>query len=136
MAGGAAEGRAVRCRGAFFWCGSLACVVPIVGSWCVARQCAKIRLVTYQLKGLTNRIYVPRMISGKGNEAARRSEAVKCSVRRWIAVGVGWTEVPARVPRGTRSRLHNLPITGQYGAYVLRKGLPLSWYVTSLFFAH
>ena len=94
MAGGAAEGRAARCCGAFFSCGSLACVAPIVGSWCVARQCAKIRLVTYQLKGLTNRTYVPRMISGKGNEAARRSQAVNCSVRRWIAVGLDGLRSP------------------------------------------
>ena len=28
MAGGAAEGRAVRCRCAFFWCGPYACVAP------------------------------------------------------------------------------------------------------------
>ena len=49
---------------------------------CAARQCAKFRLVIYQIKGLDNRTYVPRMISRKENEAARRSQAVKCSVRR------------------------------------------------------
>ena len=88
MAGGAAEGRAVHCCGAFFSCGSLACVAPTVGCWCVALQCAKFRLVTYQLKVLAHRTYVPRTTSSKENEAARQSQAVKCSVgRTWERLG-------------------------------------------------
>ena len=43
---------------------------PYSGLLVCARQCAKFRLVTYQLKGLDNRTYVPRMISRKENEAA------------------------------------------------------------------
>ena len=80
----------------------MACVAPTVGCWCVARQCAKNRLVTYQLKGLDNRKYVPRMISRKENEAARRSQAVKCSVRRSgcdeIRTGVSQDEMAVSHP--------------------------------------
>ena len=50
---------------------------PLGPCECVVRQCAKNRLVTYQLKGLANRTYVPRTISRKENEADRRSQAVK-----------------------------------------------------------
>ncbi len=76
---------------------------PYSGLLVCARQCAKFRLVTYQLKGLDNRTYVPRMISRKENEAARRSQAVKCSVgRTWdcdeVSTGASRDEVAVSHP--------------------------------------
>ena len=64
----------------------------------VARQCAKNRLVTYQLKGLANRTYVPRTISRKENEAARRSQAVKRLGYRGLRLSVAVHRDPC--PRG------------------------------------
>ena len=80
MAGGAQLGWNVDGGSSKVWISPPARWAP--ARWCVARQCAKFRLVTYQLKGLAHRTYVPRMISRKENEAARRSQAVKCSVGR------------------------------------------------------
>ena len=77
---------------------------------CSAFQCAKFRLVTYQLKALAHHTYVPRTISREENEAARQSQAVKCSVgRTWDMGALAWdwetAMRSARVPRASRDEV-------------------------------